>query len=536
LIVEDSEDDALLLVQELKRGGLYASFQRVESREAMDVALSSHSWDIVFADYTMPHFRGTDALAVVKERNLDIPFIFVSGTIGEDAAVAAMKAGAHDYIMKGNLKRLVPAVEREVREAALRRRQREDEEKIERQEARIGALHQINLAVTSTLELRAVLDLLLEKIDLVFPCAVGTTVRLVDKNSAGLDPLSSRNMDGEEWATEGGKVGLDFDLAAMQSKAPVLVDDLRTAVVADREFFLRHGLVCYLGVPLIAKGEVLGVLGFYAKQERSFTSQEVDFLATVGGQAALAIHHARLFEELKQQALELERANRVKAEFLSIISHELKTPLGVIMGYTGLIKDKLSVDLGHASGRILKYSNDLLGMIESLLEATRIESGAISLLVEQFRIADLLADLRSFYDVPLKQVTLAWDYPSELPEMKSDLAKLRHILHNLINNAIKFTAKGQVIVSVRSLAEATSVEFKVADTGIGIPQDKMAMIFERFEQADSSVSRSYGGAGVGLYIVKTFVGLLGGKVAVESELGKGSIFTVTVPCRIDKPI
>lgn len=130
LIVEDSEEDADLLMGELRRGGFELAFERVETSETIIAALNKQSWDIVFSDYTMPRFLGTDALLLVRERGLDMPFIFVSGTIGEDTAVAAMKAGAQDYIMKGNLKRLLPAVKRELHEAAGRRERKRMEERI----------------------------------------------------------------------------------------------------------------------------------------------------------------------------------------------------------------------------------------------------------------------------------------------------------------------------------------------------------------------------------------------------------------------
>jgi diguanylate cyclase len=130
LIVEDSEDDALLLIRELEKGGYEVTYERVETQTAMSAALDLHSWGIIFADYTMPEFSGTEALRVVQDKGLDVPFIFVSGTMGEDVAVSAMKTGAHDYIMKSNLKRLIPAVQRELREAKIRQDHRRAEETI----------------------------------------------------------------------------------------------------------------------------------------------------------------------------------------------------------------------------------------------------------------------------------------------------------------------------------------------------------------------------------------------------------------------
>ena len=145
-------------------------------------------------------------------------------------------------------------------------------------------------------------------------------------------------------------------------------------------------------------------------------------------------------------------------------------------------------------------------------------------------LRDFVGDLRSFYSVPLdKDLTLTWDCPSELPAIKTDSRRLRHILESLISNAIKFTNSGDVTISTRYFPEANSVEFKVADTGIGIPKEALPHIFEIFCQADSSDARSYGGVGMGLYIVRKFTEILGGTVEVESVPGRGSTFTVRLP-------
>jgi len=161
-------------------------------------------------------------------------------------------------------------------------------------------------------------------------------------------------------------------------------------------------------------------------------------------------------------------------------------------------------------------------------------------------LEEFLADVRSNYAIPLgKELSLVWDIPSDLPVIHTDGEKLKHILQNLINNAVKFTDKGSVTVSVRAggrdqglgvSADPQSltpnpgyVEFKVADTGIGIAGENLTAIFERFRQVDSSETRRYGGVGIGLYIVKKFTELLGGTVEVESKPGKGSTFTVIVP-------
>jgi signal transduction histidine kinase len=142
LLVEDSENDAELLIREIRRGGYDPAFERVDTAEALTAALNRKIWQLVIADYTMPRFSGTDALAMVRSRGLDIPFIFVSATIGEDIAVAAMRAGAQDYLVKGQLKRLVPAIQRELREAEVRRERRSAEEQLHRAQ-RMEAIGQL---------------------------------------------------------------------------------------------------------------------------------------------------------------------------------------------------------------------------------------------------------------------------------------------------------------------------------------------------------------------------------------------------------
>ena len=158
LIVEDLENDALLSVRTLERGGYEVVFERVQTADAMADALAKRRWDIVLADYTMPHFSGAEALLLVNERHPGLPFIFVSGTIGEDVAVEAMKEGADDYILKGNLKRLVPAVERALREAEAKRERRRMEEQLEASRQTLAALNNILLASLQPLPLEKILD------------------------------------------------------------------------------------------------------------------------------------------------------------------------------------------------------------------------------------------------------------------------------------------------------------------------------------------------------------------------------------------
>lgn len=238
--------------------------------------------------------------------------------------------------------------------------------------------------------------------------------------------------------------------------------------------------------------------------------------------------------ERKRAAAELEKALRIKGEFLSIMSHELRTPLNIIMGYTKILLDRifgaLNEDQERGLGKISRCSNELLSMINDIMEATRIEADKVTIEWEEVCPAEILDDLKGLYQVQRNAGTaLEWHYPPDLPVLISDRAKLKQVLQNLLNNALKFTDTGTITVSARPVGQSRAVEFKVTDTGIGIAEDKLPLIFDMFRQVDSSASRSHGGVGLGLYIVKKFTEHLGGTVNVESEMGKGSTFTVIIP-------
>lgn len=408
---------------------------------------------------------------------------------------------------------------------------------------RLRTIYETHVATTSTLALSSILAVLLEKVDLYLPYATAGTVRLLNKETGRLELAACRNLSEEEWRAEKFIAGRPA-MRVYESKSPITVRNIQTdAEITDPEFFRKHGLVSYLGIPLITKGELLGVLGIFTKEERDFSWEEIVLFSTIAGQASVAIQNARLLEEAKRQAAELEKTNRElaeaskgKDEFLSTMSHELRTPLNVVMGYAGLVKDgmlgEVSPEQANALENITRQSQYQLTMINSILQVTTLEAEKVKAHSSPLSLESFLDDLKSLYEVPLhRELSLTWDYPSGLPTIITDGDKLRQILQNLIDNAIKFTDKGRVVLTVRHIPEANSVEFKVADTGIGIPRDKLPIIFERFRQVDSSDTRLYGGVGLGLYIVKAFTELLGGEVAVESAPGKGSTFTVKIPVR-----
>ncbi len=321
-----------------------------------------------------------------------------------------------------------------------------------------------------------------------------------------------------------------------ENRRPLMIPDIKQGPIESMGKVLESiGIRGFLGVPILARsGEVIGILRALTYDPRHFTQEEVDVLQQLANGTAIALENARLLDETRKQTVELEKANKGKDEFLGFMSHELRTPLNVITGYTEMLRDgmlgKINAEQEKALGKMASHSKDLLTMISGILQATSLEAGAVNVKSDEVCLEDLLDELRSTYGVPLgKELALKWDYPSEFPVVRTDIEKLKHILENLINNAIKFTDQGHVAISARHVSGKKAVEFKVADTGIGIPEESLPVIFERFRQVDSSDTRAHGGVGLGLHVVKKFTEMLGGTVEVESEVDKGSTFTVTIP-------
>ncbi len=237
-----------------------------------------------------------------------------------------------------------------------------------------------------------------------------------------------------------------------------------------------------------------------------------------------------------------EQANRSKSVFLASMSHELRTPLTAIIGYSEILEDDAQ-DMGLNDflpdlNKIKSAGKHLLGLINSILDLSKVEAGKMELFVESFDVPSLVSDVASTVAplVERKGNNLVVRCPPEIGAVEADLTKTRQILFNLLSNAAKFTDKGKVSLEVETSQEfgAEWVIFRVRDSGIGMTTDQMKRLFKPFSQADASTARNYGGTGLGLALCKRFCELMGGWIDAESELGKGSVFTVWLPRRVEK--
>ena len=298
-----------------------------------------------------------------------------------------------------------------------------------------------------------------------------------------------------------------------------------------------EGFRAAFGFPVTIGREVVAVLEFFAAEAQAPNRALLNVMANIGAQLGRVIERKRAEENLREAKDTAENASRSKSSFLANMSHELRTPLNAIIGFTRLImrraKDVLPIKQFENLEKILLSSEHLLSLINTILDLAKVEAGRMEVKTSEFSLESTLdLCLRTFEPlVKSEYVRLVKDFEG-LPEtISTDQEKLRQILINLLSNAIKFTETGSVTLRARAVGDR--IALAVIDTGIGIPSGALTLIFEEFQQVDNSASRTHSGTGLGLAISHRLARMLGGDVGVDSQEGKGSTFTLTLPRRID---
>lgn len=304
----------------------------------------------------------------------------------------------------------------------------------------------------------------------------------------------------------------------------------------DRERSLAAGCDGYLPKPIDIDQLIEQIEAFLAGKREEVAPDERELY--------LEEYTRKLVNKLEAKIVELEKANaelreldRLKSEFVSTVSHELRTPLNIIIGHAEVLQDELFGPLNDHQKRyvdnIVRSARHLLDLVENILDLSKIESGKLELNMQPFDVAEAVEEVRALL-APLaerKNIRLRVRIDPDLREVVADRLRFKQILYNLMSNAIKFTPDGGRVNVVLERLPDGWVQIVVQDTGIGIPKEHFETIFERFRQLDSSFSREWEGTGLGLALTREFVRLHGGRIEVQSEVGKGSTFTVFLPQR-----
>jgi PAS domain S-box-containing protein len=320
---------------------------------------------------------------------------------------------------------------------------------------------------------------------------------------------------------------------------PVQVADIQDASYqgSRKDNLMRTGYRAVLAVPLLREDHLLGALQVFRRTPGEFAPEVVELLKTFATQSAMAIQNARLFREIAEKGRQLEEASRHKSNFLASMSHELRTPLNAILGFNemllGQVYGEVPADMQEPLKDIQASGKHLLRLINNVLDLAKIEAGRMELSLSDYSVQDTVESVRSTLR-PLaaeKGLEFLATVPNDVPLAYGDGGRITQCLMNLAGNSLKFTKAGRVEISAEARGER--LLYKVSDTGIGIPPDKIASLFTEFKQTDATIASEYGGTGLGLSISKKFVEMHGGRIWVESEIGKGSAFMFEIPLRVN---
>jgi two-component system cell cycle sensor histidine kinase PleC len=531
LVVDDDVTMRLLMRESLEQAGF-----AVEEAENGVQALATFSRvepDIVLLDVRMPAMDGFTTCAALRRlpSGEHTPVLMVTGLDDYASINRAYEVGATDFITKPITWPILSHRVRYMLRASRAINELRASEEAVRQEAQIStALVRVGREITSSLDASAILNRL---------CQLAAEELQCDCSHTFLwQPAEEKYVPVASWGDTPDQHETLRALTLPREAVPDLLTALRREAVVQQSAtampklvppaLLQHlGIASCLYMALQQGEDLIGIqTAGYRGQTDLFTTQQQRIALGIAQIASMALQNARLLEQA-------ESANRLKSEFLATMSHELRTPLNIILGYNELLLD---VEMSHPNPeqvailqRVGKSARELFELITAMLDVSRLEAGRMPVAVKTVQVAALMKEVETETREVREQTPLEFSWHSEpqLPLLSTDPIKLKVVLKNLIGNAIKFTPTGGVTVHARP--REAGVEICVADTGVGIAPEDLPTIFEPFRQGVQTQTQLHSGVGLGLYIVRRMLELLGGTVTVESTVGCGSTFHVWVP-------
>ncbi|MEH2023226.1 hybrid sensor histidine kinase/response regulator [Nostoc sp.] len=497
LLLEDSLLDAELAQAMLIEGEIDCELIRVETGADFVAALETEAFDLILADYALPSFDGILALEIARNRTPEVPFIFVSAALGEELAIEALKNGATDYVLKQRLGRLVPSVQRALREAKERRERKQAEESLQKSEARYRRIVDTSYEGIWMIDSEARTEFVNQRMSqmLGYPAEEILGRSIFDFMDRSDDIAAEEKL---EWFKGEGR-------------------DLKERRLRCQDGSYIWTLISATAI-LNEQSECLGAIAMLTDiTDRKRTESERD----------------RLLQLEQRARAEAEAANRIKDEFLAVLSHELRSPLNPILGWAKLLQSGKfdQPSLQKALKTIERNAKLQAQLIEDLLDVSRILQGKLNLNM-------IPVDLVSTIEAAMETVHLAAEAKTiaiqtmldpSVGTVLGDSARLQQVFWNLLSNAVKFTETGGK-VNVRLERIDAEAQISVSDTGKGIHPDFLPYMFDYFRQGDSTTTRRFGGLGLGLAIARHLIEMHGGTVSAESPgEEQGAIFTVKLP-------
>ncbi|WP_315790785.1 sensor histidine kinase [Fischerella sp. JS2] len=532
LLLEDSWADAELIGTTLKKSINDCDFVRVETRTDFIKALKTETLDLILADYALPSFDGFSALELARAICPEVPFIIISGILGEERAIETLKSGATDYVLKQRLERLVPAVERALREAEERKLLRQAEIELRKSE------ELFRTSVETILDSFAIYSAIRDpsgkiidfRIDYVNTAACEnhhlTQEEQLGKYLCKLMPVHQTS-------------GLFTEYCRVVETGQPLVKEL---LLVDGERERQGGQTRQGGHAgwLTTNYQPPTTNNQPTTNQRAYDIRAVKFGDGVVVTWRDTTERRQVEEERKQliaqeQAAreEAEKANRLKDEFLAVVSHELRTPLNSMLGWAHILRNRqLNEAIAtKALETIERNARHQKKLIEDILDVSMIIQNKLRLELQPLYLVPIvhaaIEDVQP--QAQAKSIQIESMLRPFISPVMGDAERLQQIICNLLSNAIKFTpAAGRVQISLQQVDSFAQII--VTDTGQGISSDFLPHVFDRFRQADATTTRKYGGLGLGLAIVRHLVEMHHGHVYAASEgIGKGATFTVQLP-------
>jgi signal transduction histidine kinase len=398
--------------------------------------------------------------------------------------------------------------------------------------SQLARLCEISVTINSTLELNPLLQFILDVATDVLYCEAAS-IFLFDDNRGELFITASTGSDPEKLSQI--PVPLDGSIAGaiFSENEALIINDVENdprhfAQVGKQVNFQPRSIV---GVPMLIREKVIGVLEALNKKDGPFTQQDSYLLTVIASQAAVAINNARLLQALQRAYDDLSRADKIKSDFMAVASHELRTPLGVILGYASFLKEEAQGELSDHADVVVNSAMKLRSLVEEMTNMNYLQVGKLDLQTYPTPIQKIIKraydELKSTAEA--KGQTISLELPKEPLLVEADVEKLERVFLNLLNNAIRFTPiEGQI--TIQAYPKSKEVWVKVIDNGIGIPSAELKNIFQEFYQVEDHMTRRFEGLGLGLSIAEGLVKIHNGRIWAESEgRGRGASFAIVFP-------